>query len=382
MSARPTVIALLAALAATGCRALGVSPGRPDAIPAMPSMGVAQMVEQHNRNAQLVQSLEATPSVSDRAIGAASGQMALVRPRDFRLTLRTAHRGKVAEVGSNSEEFWIWSAGSKPKQYYVGHYTEAGFLASDLVLQPEWITEALGLYVIPEDEARRITPHRGDAGSTIVLVHHRVGPRGEPTIKKTFVDRESGRIVQHQFFAPDGKTLIARALPSNYKQVAVGGVDGSPGEAVWVPTHLKLYTTPPGGEARDFTMALGSVKINQFDEANRAMLFAVPAYEEEGYARVNLDERSENARAAASQVRETMPAPPTGARVKLSDPVSVGVEGEARLIADPAPLSPDLPAPGAIDAVVGARIPRPPGTAEPFPLAEAPEAGHPGGRLH
>jgi hypothetical protein len=376
MSARPAVIALLAALAATGCRALGVAPGRPDAVPPVPTLGVQQMVEQHNRNARLVHSLEATPSVSDRAIGAATGQMALVRPRDFRLTLKT-HRGKVAEVGSNDAEFWIWSANAKPKEYYVGRYDAAGSIASELTLQPEWIIEALGLYVIPDEEAAHITAQKGDSPSTIVLVHHRTGPRGEPLIKKTVVERETGRIVQHLFYEPYGKTLVARALPGEYKRVAIADADGASAGTVELPTRLKLFATPPQQEARDYTMALSNLKVNQFPEANRTALFSVPSYEEEGYARVDLEERLGGVQPGAAQVRQTMPAPPAGAGVRLGEPVSVGVEGEARRPTDPAPLTADLPASDAVDAVVRARIPRPPGT----PSNESFEDEHPGGRL-
>jgi hypothetical protein len=363
MSARAALIALLAALAATGCRALGVSQRSPGAVPAVPTLAVAQMVEAHNQNARLVQSLEATPSVSDRAIGSASGQMALVRPRDFRLTLKTVSRGKVAEVGSNDQEFWIWSANAKPKEYYVGHFDEAGTITSDLVLQPEWIIEALGLYVIPDEEARSLTTQRGDSNSTVTLVHRRVGPRDEPQLKKTIVNRETGRVVQHIFYAPDGKTVLARALPRDYRLVPVGNQDGESARTVVLPLSIRLRVTPPQQEPHDFSLALSDPKINQFAESRREKLFRVPRYEDEGYARVDLDQ-IDGTRRQADQVRETLPAPPAGARVHLDEPVPLGVDDQARRASDPAPLAADLPAPGGIDAVIGPQIPRPPGASD------------------
>jgi hypothetical protein len=387
MSARLVAIALLAATAASGCRALGVSQPRPELVPPVATLPVAQMVEDHNRNAAQVRSLEAEPSVSIRSGrmggGTASGRMALVRPRDFRLSLDSM-RGRVADIGSNNDEFWVWSSRSEDKEYYVGHYDANGETSSELVLKPEWIIEAMGLRVIPDSEARAITVERGDSASTLKLVHHRYGPNGEPLVKKTVVDRQTGQVVQHQFFGPDGASLLAKATPSEYHRFPVGGAETSGG--VVLPTRLRLDAMPNRDTfSMDLTLGtLSAVKINQFAESRRAALFQVPEdFEKQGYARVDLDEQLRSVRGGPNQVRETMPAPPAGAgRVRLEAPVSVGADDQARRASDPAPLAADLPpSAGSIDAVVGARLPRPPGVSEPSPIGESAQLEHPGGRL-
>jgi hypothetical protein len=373
MSARLVAIALWAAVAASGCRALGVSRGRPDLVPPVATLPVAQMVEDHNRNAALVRSLEAAPTVSVNSVrmgGTMSGRMALVRPRDFRLSL-DSHRGREADIGSNEQEFWIWSARSDPKEFYVGHYDANGETSSELILKPEWIIEAMGLRVIPQAEARGVTVERGDSSNTLALVHHRYGPAGEPLLKKTIVDRQTGQVRQHLFYAPDGTTLLARATPGEYRSFPVGGGEG--GASVVLPTRLRLIALPHGEEFR-MDLALGStgaVKINQFAEARRETLFQVPAdFERQGYARVDLDERIEGGRRGATQVRETMPAPPTGGgRVRLEQPVAA--DDQARRVSGPPPLDDDVPRSGLIDTVVGARLPRPPAGSEPAPIGEA-----------
>lgn len=394
MSPRLAAIAVLAAAAASGCRSLGVSQTRPEMVPPVTTIPVAQMVDDHNRNANLVHSLEATPSVSIRSTrigGTASGNMALVRPRDFRLSLDTM-RGRVADIGSNDSEFWVWSSRSEDKEYYVGHYDANGQTAPELVMKPEWITEAMGLRIIPPAEAGQITVERGDSASTIALVHHRFGPAGQPLLKKTIVDRQTGQVRQHLFYGPDGTTLLARATPTDYRRLPITG--GDAGESVVLPTRLRLVAMPQGEEfGMDLTLGnLAAVKINQFAEARRAKLFQVPDdFEKQGYARVDLDEQLEGSRrSAANQVRETMPAPPTGTagRVRLERPVASDADDHAMRTGGggvgPAPLGDDVPAMAsapvpATAAVVGARVPRPPAGPGPTPLGEA--AADVGGRL-
>ena len=120
-------------------------------------------------------------------------------------------------------------------------------------------------------------------------------------------------------------------------------------------------------------IAISSAKINQFPDTRRAKLFTIPKFEDQGYARVDLESLAPQ----ATTVRETRPAPPTGARVRLEEPVgldsatqpaAVGFEGASRTPTDPRPLAADLPAPtleplpaGTVSSVVGARIPRAPG---------------------
>jgi hypothetical protein len=357
----------LALAVGPGCRALGVSPAKLDPIAAPPpSLAVTTLIDRHNANADKVTSLEATPSVSDRKIGAAQGQMALVRPSDFRLTLSTSVRGRLADLGSNGDEFWIWTSQSKEKEFFVGRFDSSGQLAPGLIFQPDWITEAMGLRVISEREKRAVTTDRGDSSQTITLVHHRTGPDGQETIKKTLVDRQSGLIREHQFLAPDGQTVIARALPSDYRTVPIASTDATSGAAekasVVLPYYIRLIAQPPGQEAMAWEIKMSGTKVNQFAEDRRVKLFALPDYANQGYVRVDLDQRiGSTAGAGAETIRETRPSPPLSTRIELQAPVPLGVDGEAMRTSDPMPLAADLPGPGSIDTVIRARVPRPAG---------------------
>jgi hypothetical protein len=351
--------------AGPGCRALGVSPAKLDPIAAPPpSLAVTTLIDRHNTNAAKVTSLEATPSVSDRKVGAAQGQMALVRPSDFRLTLSTSVRGRLADLGSNGDEFWIWTSQSKEKEFFVGRFDDTGQLAPGLIFQPDWITEAMGLRVVPEDEKKAVTTDRGDSSQTITLVHHRATADGQTRIKKTLVDRQSGLIREHQFFAPDGQTVIARALPSDYRTVPIEAVPGSTEKSsVVLPYYVRLIAQPPGQEPMAWEIKMAGAKVNAFAEERRVKLFALPDYASQGYVRVDLDQRiGSTAGPGAETIRETRPSPPLSTRVELKAPVPLGVDGEAMRTSDPMPLAADLPAgPGSIDAVVRAQVPRPAG---------------------
>lgn len=367
MSARRAALVMSAAagLVFPGCRAMGVKPYDPTPVAAAPSLPVPDIVRDHNRNAELVQSLEAMPSVSDgdRRIGSAQGRMALVRPRDFKLTLSRPMGGPIADVGSNDQEFWIWTNQSEEKAIYVGHYGEGGQIPPNLLFQPDWVIEALGLRPIEPDEAGSLSTKKGDSANSLWLVHRRTGPGGEPLVKHTLVDRTTGQILQHDFYAPDGKTRVASAIPSDYQTYSL-----PTGEGVLLPNRIRLTAMPPGQESFALSFVLGSsVKINQFEEARKASLFAVPEYE--GYAVVNLNDQAGTAGGSVTASYDTLPTPRAGNGVQLERPVAMDRRtAPSRVVTDgdPQPLTADLPAgspdePGGVDAVVGARIPRPPG---------------------
>lgn len=364
---RHAVVALLAILAGPGCRAMSLTPGRPPAVPMVPSVAVESLITRHNTNAQKVRALEARPSVqvSRRLtnIGAGSGRMALVRPRYFNFTVdKPAGGGTIAHVGSNDREFWIWSADSPEKEIFVGTYDAAGQPPAGLLIQPEWVTEALGLRIIDSEERSHISVEDGTDPSTVTLVHARPNGMGGQTIKKTLVDRTHGVIREHVFYAADGETVLARALPSDYRSVPLGE-----GESVFLPDVVRIQATPPGDDPMDLriTMGLGDVKVNKFDES-RLSIFEVPTYE--GYA---VRELVRPASSGAGRFDyETRPTPPPagegvqpagGAGVELRAPVPLGVQGNLLQANDPTPRLGDDLQPGGIDAIVRQPIPRPPG---------------------
>lgn len=388
-----------------GCRALtGRTLGRPEAIAARPAVPVSEVVMRHNQNAGLVNGLEDTnTTVSMRSTlglpGAVEGLLALERPKNFRMVLGMSVGGdEVADIGSNDGEYWMWTKAprrAEERAIYVGQYDESGELPPELLIQPDWLIEALGLYVIPPEEAEGITTERGKDTKSVTLVHHRVNARGERMIKKTVIDATTGETQQHQFFAPDGKTMVAVAYPSAVQSVNLPETAGGT-QTVRLPFRIRVVATPPGSERPndrvELTVKLDDPRVNpEFNDRKREKLFAPPIAEKraQGYAVVDISQPADAPRQGRRSTRNSMPAPPAGFDIQLDAPEPIHTRGgagtEPRSDSEPLPLSPDLPAgeapPSGIDAVIRPPLPSPPGqdnlapAGDPYGVAFGPTRG-------
>ena len=86
--ARSIMLAIAATLGASGCRAWNPGTLTPTPRPlAERTLDKDEFVAEHNRNADLIQTLEAKPTigVSGRMKARADGQLAMERPRNFKL---------------------------------------------------------------------------------------------------------------------------------------------------------------------------------------------------------------------------------------------------------------------------------------------------------
>jgi hypothetical protein len=360
-------IPLLAGCAAG--KAVGV---RPDTVPLKPMNepvpAVASLVESINRNAAPLSGLTASTTVSvnqARFGGGVSGQLSLERPRNFRLALERGLGTPVVDVGSNDDEFWVWTKDSKEKAIYVGQYGEGGTVPPDLIFQPDWIVEALGLRPIPPDEAAQIKIARGKEPGTWILTHIRPDGHGGRLVKRTVYDEAARHVRQHIFLGPDGQTPIAVVTPSLYKTFPVERLDtlGSAPQQVELPQkiHLQLLASDDPNDRLVMDLALRDVRINpSFTETNRAALFSVPSYS--GYQVVSLTPVGGYAPPRARQSRGV---PPARRRSGALEPAPIGMDGSTVLSSDPRPLEADL-AQGASgstspEAIVRPTFPRGPG---------------------
>ena len=363
---------LAAALLATasGCRTAGVNDlARRDFLPKIDAESAADLLVEHNRNAGLVESIEARPlvNVSNRRLaGSASGKLALERPRNFKLVLSGPLGAEMADIGSNDREFWFWAKDSPDKSVYFCQYDESGSSPMAVGFQPDWIVEALGLRVIPESEAATIKVEPGLAAGTWRLTQKQKSAKGETVFKETVLSATTKRIMEHRVFASDNKTLLTKAIILAYQGYPIASDSGATPETVYLPRKFLLSWEQ---EKMHLEIHMKEVEINRFDPSRRGMVFVEP--ERPGMARKNLAELAGLADhpVAADQptsVRETMPAPPP--RVRLSDPTPLGVEGVElrRGRRDPAMLAADMPPSYArgVEEVIG---PMTPTVADPLP---------------
>lgn len=325
---------------------------RPETMPLRPNPpatpAVVSLVERVNANAAPVSGLTASTTVSmegRRMGGGASGQLALERPRNFKLALERGMGTPVADVGSNNDEFWIWTKDSEEKAIYVGHYGSGGTVPPDLLFQPDWIVEALGLRAIDSDEAARIKVTRGRDAGVWILTHVRDDGSGGQVVKRTVFDETTGRVMQHVFMGPDGKTPVAVVTPSQYRSLAVPrlGSTATPHQ-VEVPhkIHLQLISAQDPSDKLLMEIALRDVRINpNFTEVNRQALFTVPNYA--GYQVMNLTPRDRTQQAASrGSSNHSRGVPPLGAEPGSNGPAPLGVDGRTLRWGDPMPIEADL----------------------------------------
>ncbi len=362
-------IALTVLVGASGCATRGRSSlaSRPDTgLPPLPLKTAADVVDEINRNAMPVESLEAKANILASAPNGkkynVDGQFALQRPRDFTLQVRSTARGQEANIGSNDQRFWLWTRESPKKEILICDYDAEGKAPLALGMQPDWIVEAMGLRVIPESEIAnlKLTRGTGEHEGTYVLTHRMRGSDGFDYVRSTYLSQVSNSVVEHRMdVIKNGQVSpISQATISEYKTYDLP--EGSGAERVKLPSKFKLSWFLP--ERMDMEITVLSASPNKAIDSAR---FEEPRYN--GYTRVQLNDRV--GMASESTVRETRPAPPSSSGMRLGAPqpltptptsprVSASLRGQG-----PLPMAPDLG--GSIAPpgdVIGPRVPKPPGS--------------------
>lgn len=338
--ARPVTLAALLLVVQAGCRTAGVDNlARQAPVVPRPQYDAQTLLTEHNRNAERIEKISARPSLTvstGRRSGGANGYLALERPRNFRLEVNST-AGAVADIGSNDEKFWFWTKDNQDKKVFYCDYDESGKTPlSPATLQPDWIVEALGLRVISDSEAAGCKVTQGKEPDTLVLTHRPTHTGGDTVTRVTILSASTHRVKEHQLFAGDGKTLIARAVIEDYLKVP----DGShPDETVYLPKKMKLEWMADRHNPLNLgvNFAQGSTKVNEeFPVDKYAALFVEDpklGYERQDLAAGIKPQQSQG----PTTLRETLPAPPTG--VKLGEPAPLGVDGAMRTELDPVALS-------------------------------------------
>jgi hypothetical protein len=364
---RLATLALLTVCAVSGCRTAGVDElARPGPPLAANAANVAVILAEHNRNAERIQVLSARPELTvtvkdkDRLKpsrpAALSGRLSMEQPRNFKLLLNHTS-GNVGDLGSNETEYWFWikSFDKTQRALYYCNYDEAEANPQAVTFQPDWIKEAMGLRVIPEDEAADITVTSGEPGK-LVLTHRAHKSGGKTYTRVTILDRATHQILEHRLLSGDQKTILARAeVLEGYRSYPTSD-SGGRDETVLMPRRLKLNWVQEGLE---LDVVFQDVKINEpIPPDQRAARFVEPSLAK-GVARINLAERPPGTAASSpTTIRETRPVPPSG--VRLRQPTAIDGSEAARDSSRTSPLalSGDGPTvPSLTEGVIGERYP-------------------------
>ncbi len=323
--ARPIVLAV-ATLTSSGCAALSRGSLAPTPRPLVErSFELTEFVADHNRNAERIKSLTARPSigVAGKKVlnGRADARLDLVRPRKFKLVLKSMGATK-ADIGSNDDEFWFWVQG-EDKSIYWCNYDELDSTPLAVTYQPDWIIEALGLKTISADEAKQIKVREGTERGTTALIFPPTRNGAETYTRKMIVTNRTRRIKEHCIYAGNLQTLLAQAEVSGYKDFEagsdVGTADADAGETCYLPERVKLEYKR---DQLALDVLLKDVTINQVEPAKAAAYFVEPVIAH--YERVNLAEAARSQpNDSHSTVRRTLPRPQPRDGVKLGNPTPV-----------------------------------------------------------
>jgi hypothetical protein len=193
--------------------------------------------------------------------------LALERPYRFRMRAElTGFTGPELDLGGNDEMLWLWfRRGQPPAVYYVRRDQYAASAArSVLPVEPEWLTEAIGIV--------RLDPmgvHEGPypCGVGRLEVRSRVMSSGVELTKRTVIDDAYGWVLEQHLYDPTGR-LLASARSSQHRFYPQAGVS--------LPHRVEVQVCPlHGSEWLSFQLDVSSYLINQL-YADPVRLWAPP----------------------------------------------------------------------------------------------------------
>lgn len=259
-----TVVVLTAASGASCPRMVQQYTGAgPRALP--PSATLQQVIEVVNANSSQIHSFatnHATITVPGTPVLRAN--LAMERPRRFRLRAETSLTGPEVDLGSNDELFWVWIR-RDPQQavYYCRHDQFAQSNARHMIpIAPTDLAEALGLAGLDPGLPHQGPTVRRDGRLEISTIRETdLGP----TTKVTVVDAATGWVVEQHTLDTQNQ-IIMSVWASKHRRDPLSGL-----------VMPKVVTIRCPRKQFLITVDLGNVTINT-SSGDRAELWAMPNY--------------------------------------------------------------------------------------------------------
>ncbi|QDU62522.1 hypothetical protein Pan216_33890 [Planctomycetes bacterium Pan216] len=228
---RKTSAALLMLLAViAGCssvrpRATTIKQNKPPSDPE-----VAQIVAKINENATKIKSLQCNHvdinGSSEGQVYTLNAKMAYQDDHRFRLLGRFAGHSEL-DLGSNENEIWFWVARMKPPTVFVCNREDLSRVKLAIPFQPDWIMDILGVSPIDREEN---TLEQSQA-SQFTLLAEESTPGGSTVIRRTYIDRDSGRISGYELFDDNYNRIVRAHVVEYHDDTSLG---------IYVPRKVKL----------------------------------------------------------------------------------------------------------------------------------------------
>jgi hypothetical protein len=190
-----------------------------------------------------------------------TGTLLYRKPRYLYLKLQHSLGGKM-EIGSNSQEFWVWKRIGKDRYYYGSQQSVDEQQDLDIPLRPTDLVEVLGLGALPAESVEA-------TNFSVKENRYEIRVMGRSSGGKTYnsklirVDRRAPHLVREmEYYNPNGQPRVVAHL-SRYE-----AVDGS---NVQAPRRILIEWPDRGGH-----MNLEFASMQRFDSARAEGLFNSP----------------------------------------------------------------------------------------------------------
>lgn len=162
-------------------------------------------------------------SVKVSMLPSAPASIAVEAPRNLRILVTNPLSGaQEVDLGSNREQFWIWSK-EQPDALITCRHEDTAFAVQyanmPIPIQPQWLLEVFG--VIPIDGSEYALGRNSAEHRLAELVAIKELPTGERVEKIIRINTQTGHIEQHLIRQHDG-TLVASAELDQYVQMPNG----------------------------------------------------------------------------------------------------------------------------------------------------------------
>lgn len=215
----------------------------------LPVLTLPQLVTEINRNNAALQTLYAQhsfegdftdPRTKKSRFLNGSGDLFMLKPRDFLFRAKHDPLGEVFRMGSDQERFWFIVKEGDEGMWW-GHHRNAGKpCMREMPVRPDLVGEVLGIMDVPTDLVHPPFPtirYNSDS-KAYMLVWNAPLPDRWYAQKEIWYDQRTLRPTLVLLFDRDGK-IVLRAYLAQHKQVEA---EGRPREQwPWVATNYRLF---------------------------------------------------------------------------------------------------------------------------------------------
>ncbi|MDG1875421.1 MAG: hypothetical protein P8J27_16020 [Mariniblastus sp.] len=186
------------------------------------------------------------------------------------------------DVGSNEQEFWIWSKVALPRQppalYHANHAAfQQSPIRQTIPLDPKWLIEAIGMVQFSPTDVHYGPQLDAEGRMKLYTVHQTASG---PVTRATLLSASSG-LVEQQAIYDSKNRLIAYSNSTQYKNY--------PEYQISLPHRIELFMIQPDGQEMKMGIDLGAYSIDSlYGNANR--MWAMP--DPEGVSKIDLTKMS------------------------------------------------------------------------------------------